>query len=478
MSSRPFPTAFAFLLIAVFGSGVFGQDDRRRGSWDPSEYLQRVDENKNGQMDPGELQGRLADYVRKLGFTTDQPIPISDIVKRSKGETSRDDKKNDGQTKREFVRKVPGFGVENSSTGGVVANFSADGSISNPAMLRRNYGDAIMSEVERSMSRYDADRDGVLNAEEIQRGRWGRPTPTDSDLNKDGRLTKYELAERYKLRQGDDRGGDRTSNTSRQRNDNGDRNDRGSRDERSSRDRDERSSRDRDERSSSSGSNDASDARAKARAAAEKAARERDAKRKESERAKEREESMGSSARERAREAARRELEKRKSERESGGRDSGSSSRGNSSSSQRDASDKYRNVANGMIRKYDKNGDGSLDQKEMESYRRPPENADGNGDGLITGEELLAAYVAKSGGSTSTTSSSRSSSRDEEERSSSRSSSRSRSSGSSSARDEDGDGRIKMSEFSDEWTKEKIDEFNKLDQNQDGYLSRDEFSRR
>ena len=42
----------------------------------------------------------------------------------------------------------------------------------------------------------DKNRDGVIDSDEIRRGQWQRPA-SDSDLNKDGKLTKVELAERY-----------------------------------------------------------------------------------------------------------------------------------------------------------------------------------------------------------------------------------------------------------------------------------------
>lgn len=484
MSKLTYFAGLAVIGIVMAAGSTFAQDNgdnngdnngdrsRRRGNWDPSEYLQRLDANKNGQMDPGELRGRLVEYVQELGFTTDQPILISDIVNRATGREKKSSSNNQTQSqKREFVRKVPGFGVEAAEID-PVRNFSADGSISNPEILARKYGESLMSEVERTLERYDGNRDGKLNADEIRNGNWGRPSPDESDLNKDGELSRFELAERYKQRY------------SAQNEDRDSRRDRGSRRNDDSRDRNWRdngrnsgrdSGRDRgrgdSSRESSRGdSGDSSDARARARAAAERASRDREREERMKEDVRRRDDSRDSAARARAKAAAEAARRQRESSGESG--DDRGSNRNEDNDEDRDKT--VRAYAQKMMDKYDKNRDKVLDKDEMESFRRPPENHDPNEDGEVTYDELYQAYKNRNSnsGSSSSESSSRRSSSDRGRSSSSRSRS------SSGGTDKDGDGKIKMAEFADEWTQEKIEEFQRLDVNNDGYLSREEFSKR
>lgn len=435
-----------------------GRRDRGNRGWDPTEYLRRADANGNGAMDSGELQGRLEQFVRDLGFDTRKPVKISSIVNRAMGEDgNRSRSQSSTETTRKVVRKVPGFGVETpSEAGGVAANFTSDGQTNNLVALRRKYGEEISNEIVRSMERYDLNGNGKLEANELQRGRWGRPSPADSDLNKDGELSLYELAERYKNRSNSrdrerERGGESNG---------GDRRDRG--------------------RTSGGGSNDSERerARAQARAAAQAAlAKQQEEKKLKEERrnGSRRSDSGASNDRARAREAAAAAMRNRNS--------------GGSSSSSREptanfasSSDRFEKFAKGLMRRYDSNKDGELDSEEIKKYRRPPEGLDANNDKVVTEDELadaLARQAEKASDDSKRSSDSKSRTRSERDRSSgSRSSS---GSFSFSRNDTNGDGNIQMHEFVSDpskWTMEKIKEFQSLDKNNDGILTSAEYRSR
>ncbi|MEM7785946.1 MAG: hypothetical protein AAF623_21535, partial [Planctomycetota bacterium] len=65
----------------------------------------------------------------------------------------------------------------------------------------KKVSDNIMERVEGTLVRYDKNKNGRLDPDEIKRARWGNPSPEDSDLNKDGNLSKSELVKRYQSRE-------------------------------------------------------------------------------------------------------------------------------------------------------------------------------------------------------------------------------------------------------------------------------------
>ena len=437
----------------------FANAQRRRG-WDPSEYLKTVDRNNNGQMDPDEIEGRLKSYILDLGFSDKQPVPIADIVNAANGSTRKREEERERKSTSSVVRKVPGFGVETQN--GSVQGFSGDTASNDAASLEKEYGETIMTRVQETINSYDRDGSGNLEGPEIERIRWGRPRPSDSDLNNDGILTPQELAERFKAReQVQGRGG---------------------------RGRGGRGGSDQD----SSGSN--SENRDRARRAAEeqiKNAREQEGySEREGEgrgRGRYREPSgevSDSDARAKAKERAREEYERKKREsQESKGSSSSKGSSGSGSSSNSGSANRYEKHVDSLLKQMDKNEDGALDSEELKKLRRAPKNLDANSDGIATRAEMIAAYTPKSASSQDEdeeeeeATENRSRSNSSRKTSSSRSN-RSNSSGVFGGKDGNGDGLLQMHEFTDKWTMEKIEEFQGMDSNNDGMLNSSEYRNR
>ena len=105
----------------------------------------------------------------------------------------------------ELSRLVPGFGET-----AAVANlpgFGVDaGSIATSQTVAKAVAEAsewVNSQVDRVLSQYDANRDSILDNSEIGKVEWGQPGPQESDLNRDGRLTREELVMRYRQREVD-----------------------------------------------------------------------------------------------------------------------------------------------------------------------------------------------------------------------------------------------------------------------------------
>jgi hypothetical protein len=87
---------------------------------------------------------------------------------------------------------VPGFGVIDETP--PAPGFGTLGEFFQVAITAED-----RKEAEDVIKRYDRDGDGILNSEEIKRGRW-YSEPMTYDQNKDGSLSSYELAVRYARR--------------------------------------------------------------------------------------------------------------------------------------------------------------------------------------------------------------------------------------------------------------------------------------
>jgi Ca2+-binding EF-hand superfamily protein len=416
------------------GEQQSGRGGRRR-SFDPASYLQRLDANGNGAIEPNELSERSRSFVEGLGFNPDETNSLEKIKAKINGDQqseSRGGKESAagsalGSPERNIVRKVPGFGVSPAERKSV-PNFTT---VSQPSSgeLDGKYGSEIMSQVDAAMSRYDKNSDGKIDQSEMSEGRWGQPDPKESDTNGDGSLSKAEMAERYYRRTRGSASADSGSST-----------------RRSSERSDSSSSRD-------SGTDDRSSRRGAAREESNRGASERPA----------------SGGEERPAEPAR----------SSGG------------------GDRYRKYADGLMEQYDTDKDGNLSKEEVAGMKQKPENADLDNNGMISAGELTEAIANGSmssrggaSGGASRSSRERSSSNNSESRASdskpaesgsggdSPRSGSSRSSGSKFsflASDKNRDGNVQMHEFTDEWTDEKFEEFKTYDKNGDGVITNAEY---
>ena len=163
----------------------------QQSGWDPAEYLKERDQNSNGQLDQDEMRGRLKRYLAGLGFSTEQPVPIADVINRVRnGNESAESKR---KSSNRIERKVPGFGEPTENDG--VPGFS-DSQPDTSSSIEQEFGDEIMRRVQRTLERYDKNGNNRLDPDEIRQVRWGRPSPQESDLDNNGSLSLRELAMR------------------------------------------------------------------------------------------------------------------------------------------------------------------------------------------------------------------------------------------------------------------------------------------
>jgi hypothetical protein len=206
------------VLLTLF-SGILGAEMLyAQPSGGPLGFLQRLDANGNGMLEPDE-QGRARPFIERIardvgGIDMNRPIRLSTLGEKiqqmqggqssnsrsssSGGSSSRgssgprDMQGNPLPAEASLDSLVPGFDVVEEVI--AVPGFGAKAEYLNVPVQEADF-----TEAEQTIKRYDRNRNGILEADEIKNARW-RDDPMKQDRNGDGKLTRSELAVRYSLR--------------------------------------------------------------------------------------------------------------------------------------------------------------------------------------------------------------------------------------------------------------------------------------
>ncbi|MCS5632754.1 MAG: hypothetical protein NZ744_18100, partial [Pirellulaceae bacterium] len=206
------------VLLTLF-SGILGTEMLyAQPSGGPLGFLQRLDANGNGMLEPDE-QGRARPFIERIardvgGIDMNRPIRLSTLGEKiqqmqggqssnsrsssSRGSSSRgssgprDMQGNPLPAEASLDSLVPGFDVIEDVI--PVPGFGAKAEYLNVPVQEADF-----TEAEQTIKRYDRNRNGILEADEIRNARW-RDDPMKQDRNGDGKLTRSELAVRYSLR--------------------------------------------------------------------------------------------------------------------------------------------------------------------------------------------------------------------------------------------------------------------------------------
>ncbi|MEE2641659.1 MAG: proprotein convertase P-domain-containing protein [Planctomycetota bacterium] len=191
-----FPPFLAFCLVVglvLVPGPVWGQAGLR-------ETLDRMDKNKNGYIDPDEvttlarpyLERILGDrYGRRRPVDFDDPIAVSRIQEAARYYYSVKNGSQGSDVRPEGENDLKDFQLGWNDP--IVPEFGV-------GSLRFPYTRADLNEADNTMRRCDSNRDGFIDRAEAGRNRWTHRNPFADDLNKDGKLTRLELAQRYARR--------------------------------------------------------------------------------------------------------------------------------------------------------------------------------------------------------------------------------------------------------------------------------------
>ena len=182
--------------LLAFGLATEGAAQVRR-SFDAEKYFKSLDRNGDEKLEKNELNPRALAYLKKIGAKVgDDKISLRSITKIiAKNKKSSDEQaaqqklQKNGQT-----LKVPGFGVPEKE-------YSVDSFGTGDGAQENNFSEETIARVDSVLRRYDRNGDNIIDKDERRRARWGRPDPSESDLNQDGLLTRFELMKRYQVRE-------------------------------------------------------------------------------------------------------------------------------------------------------------------------------------------------------------------------------------------------------------------------------------
>ncbi|WP_436716855.1 proprotein convertase P-domain-containing protein [Roseiconus lacunae] len=178
-----------FACCVLSASAAFGQAGLR-------ESLERMDRNQDGMISPDEITSLSRPYLERVAEARRMSLERTNRIDKWQ-EAARIYYAMKNGSDRDSVRPsrekttLKEFGLGDDEI--MVPEFGLP-------TVKYPYTPDDLDEAEDQIRRYDRNRDGYLDRREAARGRWSRLDPFTMDFNKDDRLSRMELAQRYARR--------------------------------------------------------------------------------------------------------------------------------------------------------------------------------------------------------------------------------------------------------------------------------------
>lgn len=186
---------FLFLATAVCGVVSVAMSGSLRAQSGLRESLEKLDRNQNGEIDPEEITPLARPYLERLAQSRRMSMGRS----------------YDIEYWQEAARIY--FALQNGVAGSKIvpdSQASVKSFVPDPETalvpefglpaVKFPYTQADLDEADRTLKRSDRNRDGYIDHAESERAVWTHRQPFEEDLNKDDRLSRLELAQRYARR--------------------------------------------------------------------------------------------------------------------------------------------------------------------------------------------------------------------------------------------------------------------------------------
>lgn len=157
--------------------------------------LELLDRDQDGMIDPDEITPLARPYLERIGesrrLSLDRPNRIDKWQEAARIYYAMKNGVRSEPVRTSRERTLKGFRLDDDDT--VVPEFGLP-------EVKYRYTQDDLEEADDQLRRYDRDRDGYLDRRESARARWTHIDPFMMDFNKDDRLSRLELAQRYARR--------------------------------------------------------------------------------------------------------------------------------------------------------------------------------------------------------------------------------------------------------------------------------------
>ena len=186
---------FAVVLVAVTGFVHCMMANHGMAQSGLRESLEKLDRNQNGEIDPDEITPLARPYLERLAKARRMTLTRSYDIERWQ-EAARvyfalQNGVSGERIRPETEASVKSF--EPDPDAALVPEFGLP-------FVRFPYIQADLDQADRTLRRSDRNQDGYIDHAEAARAEWTHRQPFDEDLNKDDRLSRMELAQRYARR--------------------------------------------------------------------------------------------------------------------------------------------------------------------------------------------------------------------------------------------------------------------------------------
>ncbi|PHR89221.1 MAG: calcium sensor EFh [Blastopirellula sp.] len=159
------------------------------------ESLEKLDKNQNGYIDPDEITPLARPYLERITevrrMSLREPIRITKLQETARIYYALQNGASGKTVQPEGESSVKPFGPAYDEP--IVPGFGL-GKVKYP------YTQADLDFADKTIRRSDRNRDGLIDRAEAADAKWTHRNPFEMDLNKDNRLSRLELAQRYARR--------------------------------------------------------------------------------------------------------------------------------------------------------------------------------------------------------------------------------------------------------------------------------------
>ena len=185
----------SLVVLVAFGLFAFAASEPVLAQSGLRESLERLDRNENGEIDPDEITPLARPYLERLArvrrMSLERPYEIERWQEAARVYFALQNGVAGERIQSETRASVKSFVPDSDAE--LVPEFGLP-------EVKFPYIQADLDEADRTLRRSDRDRDGYIDHAEAREAVWTHRDPFSEDLNKDDRLSRLELAQRYARR--------------------------------------------------------------------------------------------------------------------------------------------------------------------------------------------------------------------------------------------------------------------------------------